>query len=92
MVNAWIPDNDDGTYTNPVLYADYSDPDAIRVGADYYMTASSFSNTPGLPVLHSCDLVNWELIGYALKKLPDSRYDRAVHGCGVWAPAIRYHD
>lgn len=92
MVNAWISDNDDGTYTNPVLYADYSDPDAIRVGADYYMTASSFSNTPGLPVLHSCDLVNWELIGYALKKLPDSRYDRAVHGCGVWAPAIRYHD
>lgn len=92
MVNAWISDNDDGTYTNPVLYADYSDPDAIRVGADYYMTASSFSNTPGLPVLHSRDLVNWELIGYALKKLPDSRYDRAVHGCGVWAPAIRYHD
>lgn len=92
MSKIWTSDNGDGTYTNPVLYADYSDPDAIRVGADYYMTASSFSNTPGLPVLHSCDLVNWELIGYALKKLPDSRYDRAVHGCGVWAPAIRYHD
>ena len=85
-------DHGDGTYTNPVLHADYSDPDVIRVGRDYYLTASSFSNVPGLPILHSVDLVNWELIGYALKKLPHGRYDRPVHGCGVWAPAIRYHE
>lgn len=52
------------TYKNPILYADYSDPDAIRVGEDYYMIASSFSNAPGIPLLHSRDLVNWELIGY----------------------------
>ncbi len=91
MSKIWTSDNGDGTYTNPVLCADYSDPDAIRIGADYYMTASSFSNTPGLPILHSRDLVNWELVNYALNKLPDSRYDKAVHGCGVWAPAIRYH-
>ncbi len=87
----WKSDNGDGTYTNPVLYADYSDPDAIRVGADYYLIASSFSNTPGIPVLHSKDLVNWEIINYVLKKLPHPGYDRPVHGCGVWASAIRYH-
>lgn len=92
MTRVWNPDNGDGTYTNPVLYADYSDPDAVRVGSDYYMVASSFSNAPGLPVLHSKDLVNWTLVNYALKKLPAPRYEKAVHGCGVWAPSIRYHE
>lgn len=87
----WIADLGDGRYQNPVLYADYSDPDVIRVGDDFYLTASSFTYVPGLPVLHSKDLVNWEIIGYAAKKLP-KRYDKPVHGCGVWAPAIRYHD
>src|SRR5829696_558714 len=62
----WAPDNGNGTYKNPVIHADYSDPDAIRVGDDYYMTASSFNAAPGLPLLHSKDLVNWRLIGYAL--------------------------
>ncbi|MGI5989187.1 MAG: family 43 glycosylhydrolase [Lachnospiraceae bacterium] len=85
----WQPDNGDGTYSNPILYTDYSDPDAIRSGNDFYMTASSFSNAPGLPILHSKDLVHWEIINYALKKLPEARYDNPVHGCGVWAPAIR---
>ena len=61
----WTADNGDGTYKNPILYADYSDPDAIRVGDDYYMTASSFNCIPGLPILHSRDLVNWKIIGYA---------------------------
>jgi len=79
-------------YINPVIYADYSDPDVIRTGEDYYMTASSFSNVPGLPVLHSKNLVSWELIGYALEKLPDRKYFRPQPGCGVWAPAIRYHE
>ena len=88
----WVADNGDGTYTNPILYADYSDPDAIRVGDDYYMVASSFNCVPGLPILHSFDLVNWELIGYALPKLPPfDVFDKVQHGKGVWAPCIRYY-
>ncbi len=87
----WLPDQSDGTYCNPILHADYSDPDAIRVGDDFYMTASSFNCTPGLPILHSKDLVNWTLIGHALKNLPHPRYDQVQPGCGVWAPAIRFH-
>ncbi len=89
----WCPDNGDGTYTNPVIDADYSDPDVCVVGEDYYMTASSFNCIPGLPILHSKDLVNWEIIGYALKKLePAEEFDKPSHGNGVWAPSIRYHD
>ena len=89
----WVADNGDGTYTNPVLYADYSDPDAIRVGDDYYLVASSFNCIPGLPILHSRDLVNWELIGYALDKQPPFEvFDKVQHGNGVWAPCIRYHN
>lgn len=88
----WVADNGDGTYKNPILYADYSDPDAIRVGDDFYMTASSFNCFPGLPVLHSKDLVNWELTGYALNKLePEDVFSKPQHGKGVWAPCIRYH-
>ena len=89
----WCPDNGDGTYTNPVLYADYSDPDVCVVGEDYYLTASSFNCIPGLPILHSKDLVNWEIIGYALQEQkPKELFDRPQHGKGVWAPAIRYHE
>ena len=91
----WSPDNGDGTYTNPVINADYSDPD-VCVGAsgeDYYLTASSFNCIPGLPILHSRDLVNWEIIGYALKELePKEVFDKPAHGMGVWAPSIRYHN
>ena len=97
----WCPDNGDGTYTNPVINADYSDPD-VCVGAsgeDYYMTASSFQCTPGLPILHSKDLVNWEIINYALGNLYEgdeallSHFNGAPqHGNGVWAPSIRYHN
>ena len=80
-------------YFNPVLHLDYSDPDVCRVGEDYYMTASSFNFFPGLPVLHSRDLVNWELIGHALTDYPAEEFRTSVqHGNGVWAPAIRYHD
>ena len=60
----WVSDLGNGTYKNPVLYADYSDPDICRVGDDYYMTASSFNCLPGLPILHSKDLVNWTIIGH----------------------------
>jgi len=89
----WVSDNGDGTYTNPVLYADYSDPDAIRVGDDYYLVASSFNCVPGLPILHSHDLVNWELIAYALSKQPPfDVFDKVQHGGGVWAPCIRYRN
>nr|WP_315238352.1 glycoside hydrolase 43 family protein [uncultured Flavobacterium sp.] len=89
----WVADQGNGTYKNPILYADYSDPDAIRVGDDYYMTASSFNCIPGLPILHSKDLVNWKLIGYALsKQKPLEVYNKVQHGNGVWAPCIRFHN
>lgn len=87
------PDNGDGTYTNPVINADYSDPDACAVGEDYYLTASSFNCIPGLPILHSKDLVNWKIIGHAIKRLePTDEFDKPSHGNGVWAPSIRYHN
>lgn len=86
----WIADNGNGTYTNPILYTDYSDPDVIRVEDDYFMIASSFCNMPGLPILHSKDLVNWNVINYAVKSLDFDRYKKPAHGCGIWAPAIRY--
>ena len=89
----WNPDNGNGTYTNPVIYADYSDPDVVAVGDDYYLTASSFNCIPGLPILHSKDLVNWEIIGYALQEQePKELFSQPQHGKGVWAPAIRYHN
>lgn len=94
----WSPDNGDGTYTNPVINADYSDPDVCVVGEDYYMTASSFNCVPGLPILHSRDLVNWEIIGHALTSLYEGdeksflHFSVPQHGKGVWAPSIRYHN
>jgi beta-xylosidase len=89
----WVADLGNGRYQNPVLHADYSDPDAVRVGATYYMTASSFNSAPGLPLLTSKDLVNWELAGHALPALvPAERYATVRHGEGVWAPCLRYHD
>ena len=93
----WISDKNNGTYQNPVLYSDYSDPDVIRVGDDFYMTASSFNCVPGLPILHSKDLVNWRIINYALPELrmegiePGNIFDQPQHGKGVWAPSIRFH-
>jgi len=89
----WVPDRGDGTYKNPVLYADYSDPDVIRVGDDLYLTASSFNSVPGLPILHSRDLVNWRIIGHALQRQPPADvFARPQHGNGVWAPSIRFHN
>jgi beta-xylosidase len=90
--SVWVSDNGDGTYSNPIIAADYSDPDVIRVEDKFYMTASSFNCIPGLPILESYDLVNWKLIGYGLNKLPQlDVYDKPQHGNGVWAPCIRYH-
>jgi beta-xylosidase len=89
----WVADNGNGTYKNPILHADYSDPDAIRVGDDYYMTASSFDAVPGLPILHSRDLVNWAILTYALKRQPPyDHFSKTQHGNGVWAPSIRHHN
>jgi beta-xylosidase len=88
----WVADNGDGTFKNPILHADYSDPDAIRVGDDFYLAASSFNAVPGLPILHSKDLVNWTIIGHVFKRQsPNNVFSRPQHGNGVWAPAIRYH-
>lgn len=88
----WTPDLQTGQYKNPVLYADYSDPDVIRIENDYYMVASSFNCMPGIPVLHSKDLVNWKIIGHVYDELPLQKYDKPAHGQGSWAPAIRYHN
>jgi beta-xylosidase len=83
--------NDD-VYRNPVLNADWSDPDAIRVGGDFYLTASSFHRVPGLPILHSRDLVHWTIIGHALERLvPEEDFRTPQRGGGVWAPSIRRH-
>ena len=88
----WQPDCGDGRYRNPVLHADYSDPDAVRVGSDYYLVSSSFTCVPGLPILHSRDLVNWRIISHALPTLvPREHFSVPRHGQGVWAPSIRHH-
>lgn len=92
LSKVWLSDQGDGTYKNPVLHADYSDPDVVRVGSDFYMTASSFHAAPGLPILHSRDLVNWQIIAYALpQQAPLDHFSSVQHGNGVWAPSIRYH-
>ncbi len=88
----WVADQGDGTFCNPILYTDYSDPDVIRVGEDFFMISSSFCNTPAVPLLHSKDLVNWKVINYIIDKLPFEWYEKPVHGCGTWAPAIRFHE
>jgi beta-xylosidase len=90
--SSWSPDNDTDSYRNPIIFADYSDPDVIRVGDDFYLVASSFSCSPGLPVLHSKDLVNWTIIGHVFQKYPFDSFNVPQHGNGVWAPSIRYHN
>lgn len=88
----WVSDLGNGKYKNPVLNADYSDPDAIRVGDDFYMISSSFNHIPGLPLLHSKDLVNWTILTHVLpKQVPTETFKKVQHGNGVWAPAIRFH-
>ncbi|MBN2350348.1 MAG: family 43 glycosylhydrolase [Bacteroidales bacterium] len=93
MTPVWVSDQGNGTYINPIIYADYSDPDVVKVGDDFYMVASSFNCIPALPVLQSKDLVNWTIIGHVFyNQTPESVYDLPGHGLGVWAPSIRYHD
>ena len=88
-------DNGDGTYTNPLINIDFPDPDIIRVGDDYYMASSTFTTFPGVPIAHSKDLINWEIIGYTYDTLPSSRSyhiseGKAMYRWGSWAPCIRY--
>lgn len=96
MQKTWTADNGDGTFTNPLFYEEFSDPDIIRVGEDFYMTGTTMHTMPGLPVLHSTDLVNWTLLGYALETLdlgPEFRFEGGeIYGQGIWAPCIRYRD
>jgi xylan 1,4-beta-xylosidase len=94
---SWAPDNSNGTYSNPLFYDEFSDPDVIRVGSDYYLTGTTMHTMPGLPILHSRDLVNWRIIGYAFDRLdlgPDFRLEggKEIYGQGIWAPSFRYHD
>jgi xylan 1,4-beta-xylosidase len=93
----WISDNGNGTFTNPVFYDEFSDPDLIRVGDDYYLTGTTMHTMPGLPVLHSRDLVNWEFLCYAINRLdlgPEFRLEdgKEIYGQGIWAPCFRYHN
>ncbi|MEK3887223.1 glycoside hydrolase family 43 protein [Bacillus sp. FSL K6-3431] len=89
--NVWVADLRNGLYQNPILHADYSDPDVVQVGEDFYMVASSFNMSPCLPVLHSKDLVNWKIINHVANELPYRHYDLPRHGEGVWAPSLKYH-
>ena len=93
----WKADNGNGTFTNPLFYDEFSDPDLIRVGDDYYLTGTTMHAMPGLPVLHSKDLVNWEFLTYACPRLdfgPAYRLQdgKDIYGQGIWAPTIRYHN
>lgn len=87
----WLADLGNGKYKNPII-ADYSDPDVIRVGDDFYLTASSFNCFSALPILHSLDLINWTIVNHAIDRFPSSDFATPQHGNGVWAPSIRYHD
>ncbi len=93
---AGTADNLNGTFTNPVLYGDYPDPDIIRVGKDFYLATTTFVSVPGLEILHSLDLIHWDIVGYALPTLDfGPRYSLiggSEYAQGVWAPCLRYHD
>lgn len=93
----WHADNGNGTFSNPLFYDEFSDPDLIRVGNDFYITGTTMHTMPGLPVLHSRDLVNWEFMSYAVNTLdlgPEYRLEngRDIYGKGIWAPSFRFHN
>lgn len=93
---AWRSDNGDGNFTNPPLYADYPDPDIIRVGEDFYFATTTFVNSPGLRILHSQDLINWEIVSHVIPRLDGrEQYDMkngTAYRSGVFAPSLRYHN
>jgi beta-xylosidase len=93
---SWAADNGNGTYTNPLFYEEFEDPDVIRVGKDYYLAGTTMHMNPAVILMHSRDLVNWELAGYCAEKLdlgPAYRLEggKNVYGRGIWAPCLRYH-
>jgi xylan 1,4-beta-xylosidase len=95
--HTWTADNGNGTFSNPLFFDEFSDPDLIRVGDDYYLTGTTMHAMPGLPILHSRDLVNWDLLGYAVDRLdygPQYRLEdgKSIYGQGIWAPCLRYHN
>lgn len=97
FAQTWTADNGNGTFTNPLFFDEFSDPDLIRVGADFYLTGTTMHSMPGLPILHSRDLVNWEFLSYAMDRLdlgPSFRLEdgKNEYGRGIWAPCFRYHD
>jgi xylan 1,4-beta-xylosidase len=97
LAQTWQADNGNGTYSNPLFFDEFSDPDMIRVGADFYLTGTTMHSMPGLPVLHSRDLVNWTFVSYALDRLdlgPAYHLENGqnIYGQGIWAPCFRYHN
>ena len=96
--SSWTADNGNGTYTNPLFYDEFSDPDILRVGDDYYLAGTTMHSVPGLVILHSKDLVNWENVSYCFDRFdfPDDAFSlknhQEIYGQGIWAPAIRYSD
>ena len=95
VMKHWTADNGNGTYSNPLFYEEFEDPDVIRVGQDYYLAGTTMHMNPGVQIMHSKDLVNWELAGYAIDRLdlgPAYRLEGGnIYGRGIWAPCIRYH-
>ena len=94
---SWTADNGNGTFTNPLFYDEFSDPDLIRVGEDFYLAGTTMHSMPGLVILHSKDLVNWKFLSYAFQRLdlgPEFSLEegREAYGQGIWAPCIRYHE
>ena len=93
---SWTADNGNGTFTNPLFYDEFSDPDILRVGDDYYLAGTTMHAVPGLVILHSKDLVNWENISYCFDRFDfdddafSLRNHKEIYGQGIWAPAIRY--
>jgi xylan 1,4-beta-xylosidase len=94
---SWTADNGNGTYTNPLFYDEFSDPDLIRVGDDFYLAGTTMHSIPGVVILHSRDLVNWKFLSYAAPRLDlgaafNLEDGKEIYGQGIWAPCIRYHD
>ncbi|HUG10889.1 MAG TPA: glycoside hydrolase 43 family protein, partial [Opitutaceae bacterium] len=93
----WTADNGNGTYTNPLFYDEFSDPDLIRVGEDFYLAGTTMHSIPGVVILHSRDLVNWKFLSYAAPRLDlgpgfNLENGKEIYGQGIWAPCLRFHD
>lgn len=92
----WTADNGNGTYSNPLFYEEFEDPDVIRVGDEYFLAGTTMHMMPSVQLMRSKDLVNWELAGYCGDRLdlgPAYRLEGGnIYGKGIWAPCLRYHN